>query len=1204
MKKLLKKSIGLGLILSMLATSIPWTISKVDAANKTYDIEYQNGIFTENGNASSKEISDYFTMKKIETKLEEDGTQNGSAITNEGTASIDDSTKNIMLPDSKTTNTKGNHTSYLMKFNDDVTYAGSSRRVESYEVMTASKTNWIGRPNGLMFPFYYDSNLNGYFGLVFNLRSTEYLQYTYAFVGQNREYAFNACSEAKFTSRTDSDGAAIDSSMKISVTYKYSSDGTTIDEVAFSVAECWKDGTTTTVFDNKSLTVVDVISGKGGFLGTNPPGVSGNLTSENCPTRFESEGAIAGVISGNKNSAIAGIKVNLSKSQDEYEKETEAELGGKLPELYQAFESKKSLETAEAYLEIYNQFTDRQKENYADQINSILSWVKLQLVNGSTFTMDKTALEQYPSLLEYIWPNKDTTAQEYTRVNGDIFDMSDVVYATAVFNKSELSSNVALYMLSDLADDSDAYITNHNEFGAVFSNRTVYYNDSEDAEQRDTWALIDANHANLETSSDAGVLYKNSRAYGQDSWGLGFSQKTTPGQWAYEHGGRKLTYDEYTAYTNAEYIGVTFGYTVEEKADAETPHTAIKLKVKMWVDADGDGVCSENEYVLIDTDRTTGGDYIAINYLNGAARVRKAALTDAAFDALHYIKLTRELSEAEAEFSNTYADVLAMNPLLIEPYDLANVTEMLNKVTETFGAVEGIADESLRNTVVSLKNIHDAWDTSDAASKAESFKAIHFADGELKSEVKYAWNVYNRLTADVKALLTAEYAAMKEAMGNNESAQDTVNIACMGDSLTWGAGSINNNENPGDAYPTYLQNKLGTGYSVTNYGLAGMHMVDTSVYDTGNVNADVVLDYSDTVPFKNSLTSGAEIVIIQLGVNDAAYISEKMPDQQETCLDIYRKGLEELIQTYLRLEHSPFIILSNTARNYQSNGKNEVYKNIAVINMKIAEKYGIPCVDMFAKTDAYGDDYTTYYHTDNLHMNKTGYEDMADVFYKAIRSLDKVVETADSFGYEWNENEVNGFLAPELYSATIKNTTVPSEQGLGFKTKINKPQRTGTKIKSYGTIFARYSSNLNLADMTLDNVGNGIYFKADITVDKDGSELFGSSYIAGINCRSNDDFKKVYIARSYIVYEDGTVYYSMNTREDLDSSYSTRTGVLNGYACRAVTGVAKNMIKALAEQGVEVSSVADYNSTTGNITLLPAAAENDAKAIFEFICNH
>ena len=49
-------------------------------------------------------------------------------------------------------------------------------------------------------------------------------------------------------------------------------------------------------------------------------------------------------------------------------------------------------------------------------------------------------------------------------------------------------------------------------------------------------------------------------------------------------------------------------------------------------------------------------------------------------------------------------------------------------------------------------------------------------------------------------------------------AQSPIKIACVGNSITYGAGMVNREKN---AYPAQLQSMLGDGYEVRNFGVNG-----------------------------------------------------------------------------------------------------------------------------------------------------------------------------------------------------------------------------------------------------------------------------------------------------------------------------------------------------------------------------------------------
>lgn len=89
-----------------------------------------------------------------------------------------------------------------------------------------------------------------------------------------------------------------------------------------------------------------------------------------------------------------------------------------------------------------------------------------------------------------------------------------------------------------------------------------------------------------------------------------------------------------------------------------------------------------------------------------------------------------------------------------------------------------------------------------------------------------------------------------------------VRVACVGDSITYGyRGWAPPTQ---EAYPRVLQRLLGDGYNVTNFGNPGK-TVQKDGQDWGNVSAS----YWQTYEFQNLSTRTWDIVVLQLGTNDA-----------------------------------------------------------------------------------------------------------------------------------------------------------------------------------------------------------------------------------------------------------------------------------------------------------------------------------------------
>lgn len=86
------------------------------------------------------------------------------------------------------------------------------------------------------------------------------------------------------------------------------------------------------------------------------------------------------------------------------------------------------------------------------------------------------------------------------------------------------------------------------------------------------------------------------------------------------------------------------------------------------------------------------------------------------------------------------------------------------------------------------------------------------------------------------------------------SVQAQVKVACVGNSITYGAG-IENRER--DSYPAQLQRMLGDGYVVGNFGKSGATLLNKGHRP-----------YMQQEEFKKAQTFAGDVVVIHLGIND------------------------------------------------------------------------------------------------------------------------------------------------------------------------------------------------------------------------------------------------------------------------------------------------------------------------------------------------
>ena len=86
------------------------------------------------------------------------------------------------------------------------------------------------------------------------------------------------------------------------------------------------------------------------------------------------------------------------------------------------------------------------------------------------------------------------------------------------------------------------------------------------------------------------------------------------------------------------------------------------------------------------------------------------------------------------------------------------------------------------------------------------------------------------------------------------SARRTIKVACVGNSITYGTGVANREQN---AYPVVLQRLLGKGYQVENFGKPGATLLRHGHRP-----------YFDQPEFRAALQFRPDIAVIHLGIND------------------------------------------------------------------------------------------------------------------------------------------------------------------------------------------------------------------------------------------------------------------------------------------------------------------------------------------------
>lgn len=131
--------------------------------------------------------------------------------------------------------------------------------------------------------------------------------------------------------------------------------------------------------------------------------------------------------------------------------------------------------------------------------------------------------------------------------------------------------------------------------------------------------------------------------------------------------------------------------------------------------------------------------------------------------------------------------------------------------------------------------------------------------------------------------------------------QDTLVVACVGDSITYGDTST-----PGMDYPSQLQRDLRPGDKVLNFGHDGATIFGYEKCSTPT-GPFVRKPYNVTHEYKASLKVHPDIVVIMLGTNNAASIHRIGTDSAARAA--FQQAYTALIQRYKALPSSPRVVL-------------------------------------------------------------------------------------------------------------------------------------------------------------------------------------------------------------------------------------------------------------------------------------------------------
>lgn len=210
------------------------------------------------------------------------------------------------------------------------------------------------------------------------------------------------------------------------------------------------------------------------------------------------------------------------------------------------------------------------------------------------------------------------------------------------------------------------------------------------------------------------------------------------------------------------------------------------------------------------------------------------------------------------------------------------------------------------------------------------------------------------------------FNGMSGMSDTTQAKERQIKVACVGDSITYGHGISGWPEN---SYPHVLQELLGDGYHVNNYGVSSYAVQE---------KAD--RSYRTLAHYQECLAYDADIVVFMMGSNDSK------PENWKDA-ETFRMDLESLLDSFGDAK----IILCTPATAFFLEGQTEGVTNhniqplmvdeIAQVVKEIAEKKGYTLLDIHALTA----DHPEWFTKDGVHPNNEGAAAIAKAVGNAIQ---------------------------------------------------------------------------------------------------------------------------------------------------------------------------------------------------------------------------
>ncbi|HTN75310.1 MAG TPA: GDSL-type esterase/lipase family protein [Pirellulaceae bacterium] len=192
-------------------------------------------------------------------------------------------------------------------------------------------------------------------------------------------------------------------------------------------------------------------------------------------------------------------------------------------------------------------------------------------------------------------------------------------------------------------------------------------------------------------------------------------------------------------------------------------------------------------------------------------------------------------------------------------------------------------------------------------------------------------------------------------------AAEKIRVACIGDSITFGAGVEQREKNN---YPVKLGELLGDKYEVKNFGVSGATLLK---------HGD--LPYWKLGEFKASTEWQPNIVVIKLGTNDTKPQNWKFAGE-------YATDLAALVDHFSKLNSKPRVYLCKPVPVYEAKwGINEqdLTQGVMPKLVAVAKEKEVQVIDLYTALSG-----APQYFPDKIHPNAAGAAVIAKTVFAAI----------------------------------------------------------------------------------------------------------------------------------------------------------------------------------------------------------------------------